>query len=100
MGALALFFWLCAGGKEATPSLYVLTYRQNLFVVSFRLPFTRIYVVRVGAGGEVSDEYSKSYVGSSISADDVSDEAWSRVNFFSTSRPTDLVTRFNEIMMI
>ena len=75
MGALALIFWLCAGGKEATPSLYVLTYRQNLFVVSFRLPFTRIYVVRVGAGGEVSDECSKSYVGSSISADDVSDEA-------------------------
>ena len=34
MGALALiFFWLCAGGKEATPSLYVLTYSQNLFVI-------------------------------------------------------------------
>ena len=30
---VALIFWLCAGGKEATPSLYVLTYRQNSFVV-------------------------------------------------------------------
>ena len=30
---VALIFWLCAGGKEATPSLYVLTYSQNLFVI-------------------------------------------------------------------